>query len=85
MLARAEGSVSFEEDRQLDARTVVEHAITQLPAASVQRICVIDEGAANRTLGVPASLAMTALRNLLAMTVLMPFPSRPQRFTDDGA
>ena len=65
MLARVEGSVSFEEDEQLDARTVVEHAITQLPAASAQRIRVIDEGGANRTLRVPASLAMTALRNLL--------------------
>jgi two-component system, OmpR family, sensor histidine kinase QseC len=65
MLARVEGSVSFEEDDQLDARTVVEHAITQLPAASAQRIRVIDEGSAGRVLRVPASLAMTALRNLL--------------------
>lgn len=65
MLARVEGSVSFEEDDQLDARTVAEHAITQLPAASAQRICVIDEAGADRVLRVPASLAMTALRNLL--------------------
>lgn len=65
MLARVEGSVSFEEDDQLDARTVVERAIDQLPAASAQRIRVIDEGSANRTLRIPASLAMTALRNLL--------------------
>ena len=65
MLARVEGSVSFEDDDQLDARTVVEHAINQLPAASAQRIRVIDEGCATRTLRIPASLAMTALRNLL--------------------
>ncbi|QNA88708.1 two-component sensor histidine kinase [Massilia sp. Dwa41.01b] len=65
MLARVEGSVSFEEDDQLDARTVVEHVITQLPAASAQMIRIIDEGGADRTLRIPASLAMTALRNLL--------------------
>jgi two-component system sensor histidine kinase QseC len=65
MLARVEGSVSFEDDQQLDARTVVEHAITQIPPGSVQRIHVVDEGSSDRILRVPASLAMTALRNLL--------------------
>ena len=65
MLARVEGSVSFEDDQQLEARTVVEHAIAQIPAASARRIHVIEEGNANRVLRVPASLAMTALRNLL--------------------
>ena len=65
MLARVEGSVSFEDDQQLEARTVVEHAIAQIPAASARRIHVIDAGNADRVLRVPASLAMTALRNLL--------------------
>lgn len=65
MLARVEGSISFEEDEQLGACTVVEQAISQLPAASARRIQVIDEGGAARTLRIPASLAITALRNLL--------------------
>lgn len=65
MLARVEGSVSFDEDQQLDARSVVEHAVKQLPPPCAQRIHVIDEGGAERILRVPASLAMTALRNLL--------------------
>lgn len=55
----------FEEDEQLGVLRVVEPAINQLPVASAQIIRGIDEDSANRALRIPATLAMTALRNLL--------------------
>lgn len=64
-LARVEGSVSYEGDELLGAGAVAEQAIAQLPAPQSARVRVLDEGGAARTLRVPASLAVTALRNIL--------------------
>jgi signal transduction histidine kinase len=65
MLARVEGSASFDEDEQLEARAVVEQAVAQLPCPNAGRIRIVDEGGAGWMLRVPASLASTALRNIL--------------------
>lgn len=65
MLARVEGSASFEDDERLDAAAVADQAIAQLPAGQSARVRVVDEGGAASPLSVPASLAMTALRNIL--------------------
>jgi signal transduction histidine kinase len=65
MLARVEGSMSFEDDERLHAAAIVEQVILQVPAQQEARVCVIDEGGAARVLRIPASLAVTALRNIL--------------------
>ncbi|TFW31017.1 ATP-binding protein [Massilia horti] len=64
-LARVEGSVSFDEDEAIDAGTAARAAIAQLGSHHGERVHVADEGGAAHTLGVPASLAITALRNIL--------------------
>ncbi|MEX5744526.1 ATP-binding protein [Massilia sp. X63] len=65
MLARVEGSMSFDDDERLQAGAVAEQVVMQLPAQQVARVCVRDEGGATRALRIPASLAVTALRNIL--------------------
>lgn len=65
MLARLEGSVSFEGDEQLTASAVVGQALAQLPSEGSARVRMVDEGGCGRTLCIPASLATTALRNVL--------------------
>jgi signal transduction histidine kinase len=65
MLARLEGSVPFDEDEQIDVTDVVEEAIAQLAGGQGVRVCVVNDGGAGRILQVPASLAITALRNIL--------------------
>lgn len=64
-LARVEGSVPFDEDEAIDAVTAVRAAIAQLGSHHAGSVHVADEGGAHHTLGVPASLAITALRNIL--------------------
>lgn len=64
-LARVEGSGSFDGDEVLSAEAVAEHAVAQLPPPQAARVRVSHEAGAARTLRVPASLAVTALRNVL--------------------
>jgi signal transduction histidine kinase len=64
-LARVEGSGSYDGDELLSAQGVAEQAIGQLAAPQAARVRVLDEGGASHTLRVPASLAVTALRNIL--------------------
>lgn len=64
-LARVEGSVSYEDDELLAAGEVVEHALAQLPPAQAARVRICDDAKETRILRVPASLAVTALRNIL--------------------
>ncbi|HEY1043315.1 MAG TPA: ATP-binding protein [Telluria sp.] len=77
MLARVEGSVSFDADEQLDAGSVAAQAVAQLPAAQAARIALVDEGGGTRTLQVPASLAVTALRNILDNALRYGAPEGP--------
>jgi signal transduction histidine kinase len=65
MLARVEGSASFDDDEESDAAGAVREAVSQLPQQHAQGVEVVDEGAATQVLSVPASLAATALRNVL--------------------
>jgi two-component system, OmpR family, sensor histidine kinase QseC len=65
MLARVEGSASFDDDEESDAATAVREAVSQLPQQQAHAVEVVDEGAGALVLSVPASLAATALRNVL--------------------
>jgi signal transduction histidine kinase len=65
MLARVEGSVSFDDDERLQAAAIAEQVLMQLPAQQAARVCVRAEGGEARILRIPASLAVTALRNIL--------------------
>lgn len=65
MLARVEGSVSFDGDEEIDAACAVREALSQFDGRLASRIEVVDEGGARSILGAPASLAITALRNVL--------------------
>jgi len=65
MLARVEGTMSFDDDERLQAGAIAEQVVNQLPAQQVARVCIRDEGGAARALRIPASLAVTALRNIL--------------------
>ena len=76
-LSRVEGSVSFDGDERLAAGAVAAQAIAQLPGAQSARVRVHDDGAAARTLLVPASLAVTALRNILDNALRYGDPAAP--------
>lgn len=65
MLARVEGSVSFDEDERIEAGAAVRAAVSLLGARESGTVEVVDEGGRQARLGVPATLAVTALRNLL--------------------
>lgn len=65
MLARLEGPFSFDDDERLDARAAAEGALGQLAPGSKARVAIVDQGGGQAALQVPATLAMTALRNLL--------------------
>lgn len=77
MLARVEGSVPFDEDDQVDAAGVAREAVSQLCGRGGQRIEVVDEGGATAILSVPASLAITALRNVLDNALRYGGPDAP--------
>ena len=64
-LARIEGAASYEGDELLAAGPVAKLAIDQMPAPQGARVCLSDEGGCAQPLRVPASLAVTALRNIL--------------------
>lgn len=76
-LTRVEGSVSYEGDERLNARAVAGQAIAQLPAPQAARVRLSDEGGAEQTLRVPASLAVTALRNILDNALRYGDPQAP--------
>lgn len=65
MLARVEGTASFDEDEVIDARTTAMQALAQLECRQAERVRVICAGGTDQTLNVPGSLAITALRNIL--------------------
>ncbi|MDN7139021.1 sensor histidine kinase N-terminal domain-containing protein [Pseudomonas sp. JQ170] len=66
LLARVEGSLSFEDGMQCSAEQVARQAIQDTGLGDSQRIALqLDPGAAQVYLGMPAPLAVTALRNLL--------------------
>ncbi|MDD2061315.1 ATP-binding protein [Pseudomonas sp. GD03860] len=66
LLARVEGSLSFEDGVQCSAEQVARQAIQDTGLGDSQRIALqLDPGAAQAYLGMPAPLAVTALRNLL--------------------
>lgn len=65
MLSRLEGPFSFDEDERVGARAVAQGALEQLGGLAAQRLTVADDGGSDGGLLVPASLAITALRNLL--------------------
>lgn len=65
MLVRVEGSVSFDDDELLSAADVACQAIAQLPHVLAARVALNDADGAGLILQVPASLAATALRNIL--------------------
>lgn len=65
MLVRVEGSVSFEGDELLSAADVANQAVAQLPQGLAARVRLRDDGGAQLILQMPASLAATALRNIL--------------------
>lgn len=65
MLSRLEGPFSFEDGERVDAGTAVQAVLKQFPAAQSRRVALVDEGGGRAMPMVPASLAMTALRNLL--------------------
>ena len=65
MLARLEGPFSFDQDERVGARAVAQGALRQLAAPAAGRVTLEAGADADATLLVPASLAITALRNLL--------------------
>jgi signal transduction histidine kinase len=65
MLSRLEGPFSFDEDERVGARAVAQGALEQLSGFAAQRLTVAEDGDGDVALLVPASLAITALRNLL--------------------
>lgn len=64
VLARVEGATAFAVDETLDAGAIAEFAIAQLPPAYAQRVCLSNQ-AGTAVPRVPATLAVTALRNIL--------------------
>lgn len=77
MLARVEGSVSFEGDEQVDAAGAARAALAQCSGWQAARVRIVDEGGASTMLGVPASLAITALRNVLDNALRYGGPDAP--------
>lgn len=65
MLSRLEGPFSFEDGERVDAGAAVASVLKQFAPAQAHRVTVVDEGGAPALLLVPATLAMTALRNVL--------------------
>ena len=76
-LARVEGAASYEGDELLAAGAVARLAIGQLPAPQGTRVCLRDEGGGALPLRVPASLAVTALRNILDNALRYGDPQAP--------
>ncbi|WP_313706384.1 ATP-binding protein [Massilia sp.] len=64
-LARVEGAASYEGEELLAAGPLAQLAIDQMPPAQAARVRLGDEGGCAQPVRVPASLAVTALRNLL--------------------
>ena len=76
-LARIEGAVSYDGDERLSAGAVARQALAQLPAPLAARVHLADEGGAALGLRVPASLAVTALRNILDNALRYSDPESP--------
>lgn len=78
LLARVEGRLAFEQEGGCAVAEVARLAINDTPAEEAPRIhTALDEGSAQAPLGVPLTLAVAALRNLLDNALRHGAPQAP--------
>jgi two-component system, OmpR family, sensor histidine kinase QseC len=65
LLARLEGPFSFDDGERIDAGAAAHEALKQFPSELAKRVTILDQGAGPAVLDAPASLAITALRNVI--------------------